>query len=366
MKGKILFITTCWVSREGHPEKKERYGGAGYYRAHLPARALRSLGYKVDVVGQELSELVGDKTYRDFISEYDLVIVKQSDAISAFKLLYIACKEASVPLLMDFDDNYFDIPEYHYAYELGYKKGGEKRVTIGVHASLVDGIIASTPTLAKEIEDTLASIYPDQDCNIQVFPNCCDVSDWDNVEFQATGIVGWHGSSVHNEDLRMVIPALAKQEQVGFLSGLSPEMIEEMTGAGVNLVYEQGTQSWVDFPSKLQSQPWQVGIAPIVDDSFTRSKSHIKWMEYSMKKIPCIATDLPPYSGEIDGVKLIEDGVTGVLVGEHDDWGAEISGMLANPELCKKIGNQAYEYVINNWDIYKWADKYEQIIKQYI
>lgn len=94
--------------------------------------------------------------------------------------------------------------------------------------------------------------------------------------------------------------------------------------------------------------PWDIGIAPLTNSKFNQSKSHIKWMEYSMYEIPTVASKVYPYSKDILGIKTIEDGVTGILC-ENGEWEKKLSMLIEDEELRRKIGKQAKEYVAKNW-----------------
>ena len=57
-----------------------------------------------------------------------------------------------------------------------------------------------------------------------------------------------------------------------------------------------------------QRRGWDIGIAPLVDSPFNRSKSAIKAMDYAALGLPVLASDMPVFRGSL------ADGPGGMLV----------------------------------------------------
>ncbi len=109
------------------------------------------------------------------------------------------------------------------------------------------------------------------------------------------------------------------------------------------------TPTFWEYPEHLANQKWDIGIAPLVDTAFTRCKSHIKWMEYSMYQLPTVASRVYPYFMDLTGRKTITDGETGFLCRTPEEWEAKLTKLIDSKELRLKIGKQAYEHVKKNW-----------------
>jgi len=72
-------------------------------------------------------------------------------------------------------------------------------------------------------------------------------------------------------------------------------------------------------------------------------------MEYSMIKIPTVASRVYPYFIELDGKDTIRDGETGFLCSTPEQWEKTLSKLIEDEELRIKIGQQAYNYIKDNW-----------------
>jgi len=109
------------------------------------------------------------------------------------------------------------------------------------------------------------------------------------------------------------------------------------------------TPTFLEYPEHLAHQKWDIGIAPLVDTAFTRCKSHIKWLEYSMYQIPTIASRVYPYFMELEGRKTIVDGETGLLCRNAKEWEEKLERLILDEDLRKKLGKQAYQYIKKEW-----------------
>src|SRR3546814_14721972 len=66
---------------------------------------------------------------------------------------------------------------------------------------------------------------------------------------------------------------------------------------------------WVPTPEEFfRSIDYAVGVAPLSDTTFNRSKSDIKFLELAALGIPTIASDVAPY-------RSIRHGETGLQIG---------------------------------------------------
>ena len=94
-----------------------------------------------------------------------------------------------------------------------------------------------------------------------------------------------------------------------------------------------------------------VGLAPLVGSKFNESKSVLKWEEYAALGVPCIASNVPPYSD------TLKSGVDGILV-DDDGWYEALCRMYEHREESKAIGSVArrriesefsHKHVANQW-----------------
>lgn len=379
-KKKILFIYTDWNASEAR-RKAKGYGGVSYYRVIKPAQALQKLGWDVTIVGHDLVEKYGDtpeQIWPSVFSEFDAVVVKQMDNPAAASPMFFFAERYDVPIILDLDDDYFSVKPDQPAWEV-YKPGSQKRAIFGATLSLVDAIFVSTQPLKDSYGKHLQEIYK-MDKPIFVLPNCNQFADWPIKQVPPPhGVVtiGYAGSITHNADLKMVLPAIMyvmeKYPHVRFeiLGAMYKQALDEMV-AGYpkrltkRIKLKPGTHSWDGYPELLASQNWDIGICPLVDDTFNRGKSHIKWMEYAMAGLPVVASPTFPYSEPINGTPVIENGVTGFFARSTGDWIMLLSRLIEDWPLRQQIAGNAKAAITRNWQYDKhaslWADALNDVL----
>ena len=96
---------------------------------------------------------------------------------------------------------------------------------------------------------------------------------------------------------------------------------------------------------------FDIGICPIVDDEFNRNKSQLKWSEYGALKVPSVCSDLPPYD-------CVEDGKTGYLAKDVDEWVEKLSLLIDSENLRRQMAENAYQKNYEDFNLEKNAKKW--------
>jgi hypothetical protein len=94
------------------------------------------------------------------------------------------------------------------------------------------------------------------------------------------------------------------------------------------------------FLALKQSRGWEVGLAPLEDDIFSRCKTNNKFREYGALGIAGLYSDVAPYADSVSS------GRTGILV-EHgsDAWTSALEWALAHRAALPIIGAEARKEV---------------------
>lgn len=356
------------------------YGGVTYYRLIKPKQYLEQ-DFDIDYWGANLPKEAGEQTNTEFwdgfMKRYDLIITKVIDNPGAIAHILFFAERHGVPILLDIDDNLFEVKEDQPAYEF-YGPGKNKRAIVASALSLVDGILVSTEPLKNYYKKFLKDVYKIEK-PIYVLPNCNDISDWNfptPVKDEKKVTIGWMGSITHDEDLKMILPAIRnlmnKYPNLYFevCGGMTKEFALEFFKGWEYSSLERietipGTLSWMEYPELVMNFKWDIGIAPLINDEFTRGKSHIKWLEYAMAKIPCVASRVFPYFKQIYGVNTIQDGKTGYLC-NPDEWEAKLENLIKSKYLRDKIGSQAYDFVKSNWQYSHWIYLWRDVLRRFL
>ncbi len=377
----ILYITTD--GNTPHRIATGEYGGIGYYRAHAPAKALREKGYKVDVMGRDIGDHIDKEdvigSYKKLFKNYDLVVIKQVDTASVASLIG-ACKELKVPLAMDLDDLIIDVDEDNPALEQGYKEGGAKQAFAVASLSMVDALFVSTEPLAESYEKYL-KLKLNLSLPTYVLPNCCDPSLWTKISRKKDDkiVLGWQGSITHDNDIKLILPAVKKLMKkypnllFSLTGGIRQETYNTLFAEDLEqdlldrVVVNQGTPSFKNFPEYMGKHQWDIGIIPLRDTKFARSKSHIKWLENSLLGVCTVASDVYPYKEPVDGTSTIVDGETGILC-KDDEWYEKLDALINDEKMRKYLARDARKFVREEWTYDKhinlWEDAFISVIKE--
>jgi len=171
----------------------------------------------------------------------------------------------------------------------------------GFQNKIIDAIIgADAVTVSTNALKERLSVY---NRNIHVLPNYIDIEIWGGkVRSHAVNndrlVIAFIGTPTHQEDLCMITPAIKKVvEEYGdkimfrFFGCITKELLQLK---GVEFVSELITD-YRAFAGYMKSLDIDIALAPLVKNSFNECKSNIKFLEYSICKIPGIYSRITPY-----------------------------------------------------------------------
>lgn len=356
------------------------YGGCGYYRTKKVAEQL-SPEHEVTVWNREWKDTANkfSKTqmgnelfYENIAKNYDIIWLHFIDNPILFSWLRTACTKHGTKLIMDIDDNFLEVDSGNPALKAqgkGKLDISNKVAMLGTILSFCDAITVSTVPLKKRIEKHIKDVHKLK-ARVFIVPNANDISEW-NYEFinRDEIVIGYCGGLSHQEDLSLILPSIKKvmekYPKVGFqvmgqmdLNKARQIFSKWEQSIRKRIVLLNATATQPEYPKHLAEQGWSIGIAPLIPSPFNESKSHIKWMEYSMYKIPTIASKVYPYCKDILGIPTIEDKETGLLA-EDGEWIEKLSLLIEDEKLRKRLGDNAYEAIRKNW---QYKDQKQHIL----
>ena len=99
---------------------------------------------------------------------------------------------------------------------------------------------------------------------------------------------------------------------------------------GTDVPYELVAWSLDNFVQILST--FDIGVAPLSDDAWTRGKSGYKILEYMAMGIPAVASKVEGNYG------IFRDGFDGFLAEGCDEWVERLDILLTRPELREALG----------------------------
>jgi len=166
-------------------------------------------------------------------------------------------------------------------------------------------------------------------------------------------VIGWMGSAgatKYLEPFKSVIESLTKTYSFLKVHFVGAEPLKDW---GANVAFEEW--SLKNETGNLQS--FDIGIMPLNNDEWSSAKAGYKLLQYMAVGIPCVSSPI--------GInkEIVDDGVTGFLVSNNDEWVNKLSILIENIDLRKKMGDEGrkkaeskYSYNVNVEKLVKILD----------
>lgn len=327
----ILFINGCGLP---HPQR---------YRVDHQIEQLEAHGISCSRVNYEDLNLNFVKYFRGFV-------IYRCPIIPVVEEFIKKAKENNKVVFYDIDDLVFDL-EYtsQIRYldnlsqpEIDLYNDGVKRM--GDTLKLCDYGIATTKRLQIEMGKHLKEVF----INRNVASNAMVMFSKNAIKKvkkdESKIIIGYlSGSITHNEDFKLIMPAIIEimnkyknvyLQIVGFLD--LPLEMQDFKDRVITAPF----MPWAKLPELISSL--DINLAPLEDTVFNEAKSENKWTEAGLCKVPTVASNVGAFK------EMIEDGVDGILCSSTEEWISKLSKIIEDKEFRIKIGENAYEKVINN------------------
>lgn len=184
--------------------------------------------------------------------------------------------------------------------------------------------------------------------NVTVLPTVVDTDKYTVKDYTQTKSeplrLGWMGSSLSiYQTLYPHLELLAKlQREIGFdftiVSNPKPEFPE--TGLRWTFV------KWTPETETQVSNLFDVGIMPLVNDTFQQGKCGLKLLQYMAAGLPVIASPV--------GVNQNIANAAGYLATTESEWHRAISALDADRSLLRDLGLRGLAFCRQNYSMQRW------------
>ena len=215
-------------------------------------------------------------------------------------------------------------------------------------AKLADMIIASNSYLAEHAQRF--------NNNVKVLPTGLDTDPYNierNIEADGKIRLVWIGSKSTLKYLAEIKPVL---EQIGRrFSNVILRIICDVFFDLDNMQVEKCIWSLEKQAPDLIG--CDIGLAPLLDNRFTRGKCGFKILQYQAAHLPVIASPVGV------NAEFIVDGMTGYWASNNNEWFNAISKLIENTALRKQMANAGLEHV-KDFDVNPIGTKLCKIITE--
>lgn len=313
--------------------------GCGYYRVTLPFDALKASGWQVGYAAgtpppqaENAKIIVGQRLDRP-------------DVMGHWRRLALRHK-----LVYELDDDVFAIEPINW---LAYRVYSRDDVQDAVAhcAEVADVVTVSTEQLRQRMLQ-----FSD---NVVVLPNFIPeyMLKIERPHYKKL-TVGWTGGASHGYDVKVCSSAVRRVLDMDV-----KDVTLHVQGSDFRGSFGHSAARYTDWAAKPSDYyymlDFDVGLAPLVDSEFNRSKSYIKCLEYNALGIPVIASDVEPYA------KFVIDGVNGFLVSKEKEWRDRLRLLLKDHQLRAEMGAKAREHAAAftiEANCSRWAEVYNGLV----
>lgn len=359
----LQFLVTATPSDEAAYQPQARRVRLGVLSVDSPNQAcdtlrvsdpLALLADYVDVVRlvRRNDTSIGEAHIREeFIDDCDIFLVQRffpkAETASTLEKVFSTGK----PVLYETDDLLDQIPPENPMYER-IKPNAPYIIDVIGKAT---GLIVST--------DEIKSHYTPLNPNIKVFRNRLCAERWHGIENQTDKqgpvTIGFAGTSTHQHDIKLIESAIFKaarvlEDRVRFVFwGAITDELRNLP----NCTWLNTAVTFSEYPRRLASLGFDIGLAPLNDSAFNRCKSNLKWLEYSMLGIPVICSDVKAFADAKHNHLAL------VVPNEERAWFEAIVRLVEDAELRRNLGKNAQEHVRQNymldqhvWEYASWLN----------
>jgi glycosyltransferase involved in cell wall biosynthesis len=249
-------------------------------------------------------------------------------------------------IIWDIDDDLVNIPEWN-----RNKKIFDQNMLsfLEVYFKLADRVTISTDYLRA----ALCTDFPQSDLPSKsvVLENLIDPSYYALAAGQRSSNprptrILWTGSPTHSGDLEQIEPLIrhfGDRKDISFVFyGYAPEQYAAFPNDRVVHIPWGSKKHYEAIISMIQPD---IGLIPLADIHFNKSKSAIKYYEMTMAGAACVLTDINPYT------MIIDHGGNGFRVSDPGGWVEYCGRLLGDAEARLDMATAACDLVMSE---YSW------------
>jgi processive 1,2-diacylglycerol beta-glucosyltransferase len=311
--------------------------GCAYIRLLLPLNHPSNAGALSVTSGESYARadvIMVDRTWTPYITpSSSAALIKQA-------------RRDGARVIYSIDDNLLDLQP------VGFNRWPfttEQLMAVRYFAREADAIIVTTELLKERLSRLNENIF--------VVPNALDENLWGDESFAerrpgAGGrkVIGYMGTHTHDSDFMLVLEALratlrrhAGRVELQLIGAIADRaLLSALDGLPVSTLDVGGNVEYPAFARwMVKNVKWDLAIAPLEENVFTRCKSDIKFLDYGIAGIPGIFSRGPVYGRTVRHME------TGYLADNNaQSWTEGLELLLTDDALRSGMARRAREYTL--------------------
>ncbi|MFL6727018.1 MAG: glycosyltransferase family 4 protein [Sphingomicrobium sp.] len=211
-----------------------------------------------------------------------------------------------------------------------------------------DHVITSSPFLnnaCERINEWKACTYISSSVDTDRF---VPANRYNNDSVVTIGWTGTFSTRVYLDLLRPVFRELTKRRR--FRLRVIGNFDYELEGVDFEVI------RWSLEREVADLQGIDIGVYPLALEEWATGKSGLKAIQYMAFGIPCVATDIGT------APMIIRDGENGLLVRTDDEWVAALERLIDDPDLRRRLGEQARTDAVERYSTHAVAADYRRVL----
>jgi hypothetical protein len=302
--------------------------GDFYYRTYAPGIGMAECG-EVYV----LNLTYAHRRREAIIREADVLVLNNICCPDLLPLIRDRRGEGKLTVY-ELCDDLNDVPPESPIY--GFYRNPENTLLLKRMARTCDAMQFSSPELQRKY----GFLHPVS----HVFPNqILEIPPERNNDGKKEIIIGWGGSLGHLEDMAKIAEPLSR-----WLESRNGVRLHLMCGEAIRGLFRKlpdHLKKWTP-PGSLNDyhkflSTLEIGIAPLKDTPFNRSRSDVKFIEYASHAVIPVVQDSGPYSA------VVRNGRTGFLYNTPAELISILDRLASDPQLRGRVSAGTRDYVLN-------------------
>jgi len=208
---------------------------------------------------------------------------------------------------------------------------------------------------------TEAIRYGARESNVAVVPTCLDTDVWQpgsSPKHQSDSrlVVGWMGTGNSLSYMQPLRSALQKLAQIvpDLELHIVCDRFIDVPGMSVqNIAWSQATEVET-------AQRFDIGLAPLADNSWTRGKCAFKTLTYMALALPVVCS---PVGANLE---VVIDGQNGLFARSTDEWVDKLTTLCRDSELREHLGRGGRQTVIQRYSLDAVVPRYHRLFSGFV
>ena len=230
---------------------------------------------------------------------------------------------------------------------LAFLKGRKKPIYLMRHSNHVITCTPHLDSFVRKFNSNTTDISSTINTDLYIPAN-----KYNNDSILTIGWSGSHSTSKYVYLLQEILLEISKKHIFKLLVIGDP--LFNMEGINCEAI------KWNEKSEVIDLQRIDIGIYPLPNEEWVLGKSGLKALQYMSLGIPTIATAIGANH------RVIEDGISGILVNSDSDWKKALVKYISNPDLRKKHGSNARKRVEAMYSVKANESVYLEVINKVI